>query len=305
MRFVISIILFLSVASSFGNPIPIRFCGNLIVIQATVNNKQGNYIIDTGTSHILLNKRYFSGKPSDQYFVGITGDLQEMHVAESSLQVGDLQWKNVHSQIVSMDLIENKTGIVIHGLIGSSIFRKFAVYFDYQKEQIEVIKVSRKTGDPDLKKGFTNESIALRYKGGTPTIPIVLNGCSLRVILDTGAEVNLMDLTSSKHVISDISHSYYRNIGGFGEDVKNRIVIPIPNLQVGTRYIEDTNWTVIGSWEELNYNLSGPNIQGILGYELFAKMRVCINFRNKEVYLSPHELKENPQEIAGTDITTE
>lgn len=298
-------LLVLTINPAYSKPIPIRFCGNLIVIRATVNHQTGNFIIDTGTSNILLNARYFSGEPSDKYFVGITGDLQEMQVTRSTLQIGDLSWKNAYSQIVTMNLIETKAGIPIHGLIGSSLFRKYEVQFNYRAQQIEIHSIKRKKDPSSASPDEPDQSIAFRYKGGTPTISIALNGVKMRVVLDTGAEVNLMDLQTSKQVISDISNSRYRNIGGFGDEIKNRIVIPIPELKIGSLFLDSTDWTVIGSWDDLNYTLSGPKIQGILGHELFSAMKVSIDFRNKVVHLWPYPEEKRINEPAKNNVVLE
>jgi hypothetical protein len=164
--------------SADSTPIPIKFCGNLVIINATIDNRPRNFILDTGTSNILLNARYFSGEPSDKLFVGITGDLQEMQVSNIDIQIGELRWRNVYSQIVSMNLIEKKAGIPIHGLIGSTIFRKYAVHFDYKGKEIDIFKIDRKNPSLRLQKNPPPQTIEIKYKGGTPSIPIILNGRS-------------------------------------------------------------------------------------------------------------------------------
>jgi hypothetical protein len=54
--------------------IPFQLVNNLIVVQASIDGKRGNFIIDTGSEFMVLNAKYFSGhRDLDGHIRGFSG----------------------------------------------------------------------------------------------------------------------------------------------------------------------------------------------------------------------------------------
>src|ERR1700753_4525395 len=43
--------------------VPIKRAGNLIIVEATIDNLEGNFVLDTGAPYLGLNKTYFRDAP--------------------------------------------------------------------------------------------------------------------------------------------------------------------------------------------------------------------------------------------------
>ena len=98
--------------------IAFQLIGNLIVVTATVDEKAGNYIVDTGVSVLILNQNFFQGKETEKEMTGIIASGGITQTRYSHVKLGTHEWKGVYSEITNLEAIERALGMTIHGLIG-------------------------------------------------------------------------------------------------------------------------------------------------------------------------------------------
>lgn len=72
-----------------GQAIPFQMAGKLILIQAEVGGVTGNFIVDTGTSHLVLNAKYFSGPKIEKVFNGVNGETNKLEADYFDVKIGD------------------------------------------------------------------------------------------------------------------------------------------------------------------------------------------------------------------------
>ncbi len=267
--------------------IPFRMVNQLILFQGKINGVTGNFILDTGTSDMLLNRAYFPDigrtdlRSSNQSFTGHHSDQDGAYL--QLLLKGGLRLRSF-ALVVDLHHLEEQKRMKIHGLVGINTFRDYEVLVDNLAEEIILRKLNRKgepqTPIPAYQGAF---QIPLRFKGHLPCFEIRQGGKSYTVALDTGSEVNVF-APSLEHDLAraGILPSFVNTM-----DVEG-------NTQLGRRLVV-SDWRV-GPWTlpalEIVFlpihalqKLSGPRLDGLVGYEFLQHFTVGFNLRRRAVYL--------------------
>ena len=97
--------------------IPLKRVQNLFLIEARVDSLVGNFILDTGAPHLVLNKTYFSGgrlAEGNTASYGITGGGSTvLNTTIDSLILQELFYTNVDADIVNLGHLEDARGVKI------------------------------------------------------------------------------------------------------------------------------------------------------------------------------------------------
>lgn len=288
------------ISASSPTQIPFTLVGKMILVKATIDGVEGNFILDTGIRNIVLNSRYFKGSPIDRQFYGINGEVGEMQAGYFQLQMASLHWKGVYAEIISLQHIERLKGKRIHGLIGGHLFRNYALWLDYIEQKMWLQKAPQSwateffsADDPSI-----IEAQGFKYKGGSPCISIDIGGSPYLFSLDTGAESNILD-TRFK-----VSLSPYYNIDSqtvlysFRKESSEASYTRLYSLQMGKLRCRPmrTSFLNLSEWNRVT---TGPKVDGILGYEFLHQFKVCIHFKKRMIYFIPSE-DGNAREIFTT-----
>src|ERR1700723_2375933 len=78
--------------------VPIKRAGNLIIIEATVDSLEGNFVLDTGAPYLVLNETYFRDAPKidDQEAGGINGKADgAFSTVVHNFRILDLQYSRL------------------------------------------------------------------------------------------------------------------------------------------------------------------------------------------------------------------
>ncbi len=292
-RLFISVLLVtLSTIARTANPaqIPIKLVGKMILVQATIDGIEGNFILDTGIRNVVLNSKYFKGSPIDRQFHGINGEVGEMQAAYFQVELASFRWKGIYAEIIPLQHLESLKGKPIHGLIGGHIFRNYALWLDYAGQEMWL----EKTPESWATSFFSSDNPSMieaqqfKYKGGSPCISINIGGSPFMFSLDTGAETNILD-TRFKAALSP-----YYNIDSqtvlysFRKESSETSYTRLYSLQVGRLPCRPmrTSFLNLSEWNRVS---AGPTVDGILGYEFFDQFKVCIHFKKRMIYLIPNE----------------
>ncbi len=260
--------------------LPFQLVGKLIVIQAVVNDQMGNYILDTGTSNLVLNNQYhdpvFAGRKRKA--LGISGRPVKMVESFVDLQIGELKWRSLTAEVMSLEHLSRAKNLPIMGLIGTYVFRNYQLIIDFDNREILLTKVAGKHKEAPIDPGQpANVLLPIRTKAGIPVIEMQIEGVSLDFGLDTGSEVNIMDAKYLKPLK-----------GGFspGRAVKMLDVFQHPQL-VNTGFLKNviidqfycSNLKIaILPLKKFNLNTSGQSLNGLLSSDFIAHFKTSINF---------------------------
>ncbi|WP_298539047.1 hypothetical protein [uncultured Aquimarina sp.] len=278
------------VLNEFTTRIPFKLIDHLIVIEAALLNKKGNFIIDTGSETLILNKIHFPTKYSHRKkrketsgVLDIIEDTNTTKLKEFILQNFNL--KNKASDIIDLSHIEKTKKMNLLGIIGYSILKDYEVFIDMHLHQITLTKVDKFGNTLDKKvyaEKFT-DSISFKLKKHTIVLDTYINKQKLKFGLDSAAEYNQINKNSSKKVLKYFFPSKRIVLTGAS---KNTI-----EVMAGKLYrVRLSETTYCGPMITLLTNLTkmseafGTQLDGILGYEFLRQKRTIINYQKEKLY---------------------
>ncbi len=276
--------------------IPFKLVDKLIIVRANIDGWKGNYILDTGIPNLLLNSQYFDGMASDKIHYGISGSATQIEVCFPGVQIGPVTWKKVYAGVVPLTHLERSLDLKLHGLLGCYLFRNYELTIDYVKEQLYLCEINRK-GLPE-EKHFHSEPLAvvpLSYKKSIPYVESHVYGEKLRLIIDTGAEINLLHAGMYSNVKDHVVPLSRLNLGGVGEEVISAQASTLNDLQVGQILCAPMK-TAFLDLGKMNEGLPGVAIDGIVGYEFLSQFIITLNFRKNEMTIK----ERHPAQMIAT-----
>ena len=267
--------------------IPLKRVQNLFLVEARVDSLIGNFILDTGAPHLVLNKTYFTeGRKAEGEGVsyGITGGGNTiLNTTIDSLIITDMFYTNVDADIVNLGHLEDARGVKILGLLGASLFKEVEMEIDYRNNLLILYKLDKEGNrivgnertqlpDVDMSIDITNDIIFM---------DVVAAEKKLRFCLDTGAERNVISNTLSNKIIK---HFQLTTPGGLtGSNGNSQLIL---NGQMDSVIIGGKSFVAMPFiLTNLNYLqlVYDTNINGILGYDYLSKGIVTINHKKKRL----------------------
>ncbi len=276
--------------------LPIQLVGNLILVEGKADHQRGWFVLDTGASALVLNSRYFKGKVnSDLTVTGISDGTTNLETKWVKFALGDLSWSRQQAAILSLEYIEKTKGVKILGLLGSHLFWRHELLLDLQNNTLQIKRVNRSadTWYAHLS-ALPRTVIPFRMKGGMPILNIDVEGHGLKLGLDTGAESNLLANKTFQALFNNLTPEEVAAFRGIGKKIR---IVPsgyLRDVKVGSLYCRPMK-TLFTDMNNINRNLSGTQLDGIVGYEFLRQFFVSINFRSRKITL--WELKPHPVEI--------
>lgn len=283
-------LLFAKAAMADKARLPIKLVDKLILIEGTVDDETGYFVLDLGVSDLVLNSRYFKGiknKTADAF--GVNGTLTSLETKWISAEFGGLQWKRRVAHILSLKHLEKSKGEKILGLIGGRFFKKCQLLIDLRLMEVEIQKDSDGPAAPFLGKTYTEPAAILpfKYKGGMPWIEVRIASVAFKFGLDTASEYSLMHekwLPFVEAVLFNRRTVVSRGISATKKTVTSG---KLGSLKVGSLscYPMSTLFTDMGT---INRNLAGANLDGLLGFDLLRQFKVLIDYDRKEIQIWRH-----------------
>jgi len=265
--------------------IPLRRIGKLFLVEAKIDDESGNFIFDSGSANLVLNKTYFrkymtiEGDPAG----GVTGSTGAIgRVKVKRLKIGDLGFDNLMADVTNLGHIENRRGVKILGLFGFSLLKGLEVVIDINNNVMHLYRLDRygnriQSSNPvkydviQKVEEFHNILIVKARVGEK-----ILDFC-----LDTGAESNVLNAFSPKKVLSTVSIQRRSGVVGVGSG-RSEVLYGIMNeFTVGSRSIPGMQ-TIITSLEKMS-EAYGIALDGMLGYDFFSQGEICINMVRNEM----------------------
>lgn len=276
--------------NEFTTRIPFKLVDRLIVIEGSLKGKTGNFIIDTGSETLILNKVHFKTYPfsprKKEKTTGIIDEIENpVRKRIEKLSLKDLHLKNKNSDVIDLSHIEKSKKIKLLGIIGFNILKDYEVFIDLYLNQITLTKIDKygnKLGKNNYLEKIT-DSIQFRLKKHTIVIDGFINKEKATFGLDTGAEFNQINTRVNKRILR---HFYpKKRLKLIGASAKKIEVI------YGNLHKVNLSKTVyFGPMKTLLTNLNnmnkafGTKLDGILGYDFFAQKRVIINYKKEKLY---------------------
>jgi predicted aspartyl protease len=266
--------------------IPLKNFGRVYMIEAIVDNVQGNLIFDTGASSLVLNSTYF--RKSMQKEVpdprGITGSAGSSgRITTHNMLVSGLRYSNTSAMVTNLGHIEDRYGVKVLGLFGFSLLRDYEVVIDLHANQLRIYRIdnrgNRLSSEDAAFKGDHTQSI--EEADNIVFIYGNIEGKKLRFCIDTGAETNAIDLNCPEKVLKSISVHSTAALSGAGAAKSEVLVGKMNELMLGSSSLK--NMTTIVTRLDALEDAYGQMMDGVLGYDFLARGPVCVNFVKKQL----------------------
>ncbi len=278
------------ILSEHTTRIPFKLVDNLIIIEAELMDRRGNFIIDTGSETLILNKSHFKSKATKHHESRSTSGVIDLidNPLEKRLKefiINDIKLENKHSDVIDLSHIESSKKIHLLGIIGYNILKDYEVFIDMYLNQITLTRID-KNGDRLDKRPMLEtivDTVDFQLKRYTIVLETYVDDHKLKFGLDTGAEYNQLNKRSSRKILKYFYPSERLMLmGASGKKIE---------VMAGKLYrVKLTDNIYFAPMETLLTNLNqlneafGTSLDGVLGYEFFRQQRTIINYKKEKLY---------------------
>lgn len=250
----------------------------LILIEGRIANRQGYFILDTGSPDLIVNNSEDTGH------IVVSGSSLKDSVKAYSIEVKDIQVGNQRIASVegySMDLshLERYSGYPILGLIGYQKMKDQITFIDYQAGMVSWF---------DTREGILNitEKLIGQVKfdlvDHVPVFTLNIQGKAYRFIFDTGSSINLIQATILDQITTSVSEDG-REV--YLEDLAEHGTI-LRSFQIESLLLDNlTKENIVFHSENLE-NIQaflGVKIDGIIGFPFFKDNKFTIDYKKQEI----------------------
>lgn len=272
--------------------IPFIRAGNLIIVKARVDTIEGNFILDSGAPHLVLNLTYFrhyqATVEAEAEQTSITGTANAvMKTKVAAFNLGTLDYYHTEADLVNLGHIENSKGIKILGLLGMELFKQCELFIDYEKNTLYLHRIGRKEassyksehlGDTSTYRTFPIEILKNRIIATT-----TMDGKKLKFVIDCAAESNVLDSRSPNRVMENVTITRRVMLTGSNNRKVEALYGNVTKLTMGE--LELGNLPVlITNLERTCFSDLGC-INGVLGFDFLSLQKIGFNFVTRKMYI--------------------
>jgi hypothetical protein len=276
--------------------IPFKLVDHLIVIEAELLNRKGNFIIDTGSETLILNKNHFKGRPSNnnqsKQTSGVLGFIDnplEKHLREFIIK--DLVIQNAFSDVIDLSHIELSKKIHLLGIIGFDVLKDYEIFIDMYLNQITLSKVNThgEKLDNSVYLETIIDSVNFKLKRHTIVLEATVNGEHLKFGLDTAAEYNQLNKKINKKALKQFFPKRRMQLVGASGKTIEVLAGKLYRVKLTDSIYFGPMQTILTNLNQMN-NAFGTKLDGVLGYEFFRQQRTIINYKKEKLYFVKHPL---------------
>ncbi|WP_299103976.1 aspartyl protease family protein [uncultured Tenacibaculum sp.] len=275
--------------------IPFKLVDRLIVIEGTIKDKKGQFIIDTGSETMLLNKVHFKTYTFEEKQETTTGvidfvdDIFEKRIKKMSLK--EMTLHNKRSDIIDLSHIEKSKKIKLLGIIGFSVLKDYEVFIDLYLNQITLTKIDA-YGNTLNKKVYLEKIVdSLNFKLKKHTI--VLSGYigkeKITFGLDSGAEFNQISKRVHKNVLQHFYPKKRVKLVGASKRSIEALYGNLFRVKLSDQIYFGPMKTILTNLNNMN-KAFGTNLDVVLGHDFFLQKRVIINYKKEKLYFINYPL---------------
>ena len=276
--------------NEFTTRIPFQLVDRLIIIEGEINNKKGNFIIDTGSETLILNKKYFDIYQFNYSKKGETSGVlstieNPLEKTIKNLSFNNLELKNRNSDVIDLSHIEESKKMKLLGIIGYSILKDYEVFIDMYLNQITLTKIDNK-GDKISQKPYLEEiidTINFSLKKHVIVLEAFINKEKLIFGLDTGAEFNQINARIHKKALENFYPKKRVQLTGASSKKIEVLYGILHRVKLNDQNYFGPMKTIVTNLSNMN-KAFGTKLDGILGYDFFAQKRVIINYKKEKLY---------------------
>lgn len=278
------------ILSEHTTRIPFKLIDNLIVIEAELLNKKGNFIVDTGSETLILNAVHFKSQATSNTTSRQTSGV--LDVIDNPLEkrlnefvISGLIVKDKNSDVINLSHIEKSKKIHLLGIIGYNILKDYEVFIDMYLNQITLSRVDSKGEKLDTRENLETiiDTVDFQLKKHTIVLETYVNDVKLKFGLDSGAEYNQINKRASKKVLKYFFPSKRLMLIGASGSKIEVLAGKLYRVKLSNTIYFAPMETIMTNMNQMN-EAFGTSLDGILGYEFFRQQRTIINYKKEKLY---------------------
>lgn len=266
--------------------VPFTMVGQLMMVEAQVDSVRGYFILDTGSERLVLNNKHFKAGIASLPIVsaGNTGLVAAVGSNVDSIKVQLLVLHDLFAHFVDLTHIEVKKNTRIMGIMGYDVFKNFELFIDFPEKRIVLFRLNKTGGriDPTSSWEKPIDSLSFTMKNHIIQVNAEVNGAKLKMMLDSGAELNLVDRRINRKVLDNFTIIKRVNLSGVGKKEVEVLAGVLKNVRCGNQHVDKMN-TLLTSLDAINASF-GTQLDGVLGYEFLKHRRTLINYTKRKIY---------------------
>ena len=266
--------------------IPLKRIGHLFLIEVKIDNEVGDFVFDSGSAKLVLNRTYFR-----KYMMinadeggGVTGSTRGFGQTKvRKLQISGLTFENSMADVLDLGHIENRRGVKILGLFGFSLIKNLELVIDLNHNELHLYRVDKNGNRLDLREKRQKPDVMEKISEyhNILFVKAKIGGKVLNFCLDTGAESNVLDSFSPKKVLSAVTIQRRSELTGSGSQGAEVLYGTINDFMFAEKKMTNMQ-TIITSLQNMSDSY-GVAIDGMLGYDFFSQGEICINLAKNEM----------------------
>lgn len=284
------------ILSEFTTRIPFKVIDHLIVVEAELLNKKGNFIIDTGSESLILNKVHFDFNEliskKDNSTSGVLSTIDNpLERRLKDFVIHNLSLSNVKSDVIDLSHIETTKRMNLLGIIGFNILKDYEVFIDLYLNQITLSKVDTlgKKLDEKVYLEKITDSIDFTLINHSIVFKGQVNDQSVKFALDSGAEYNQINKSVNKKVLKFFKPKKRLILSGASDRKVEVLAGKLHRVKLSETIYFGPMYTVLTNLRKMN-EAFGTNVDGVLGYEFFQQKRTIINYKKEKLYFIDYPL---------------
>jgi hypothetical protein len=262
--------------------LPLKRAGNLILLEALIDDIPGNLILDTGSGGIVLNSIYFrQGRKTGSLVAGgITGSTGPLtRIKIRNMQISEMFFEDITADVLDLGHIENARNVRILGFFGLSLVAGYEVVIDLKNSILELhpLDQSGNRSFESNKRPSMDLHIPVISSNGVVFLDAFINERKLTFCLDTGAEANVLSSQLPGRVLNTVDIFRRSNLRGAGTQSVEVLYGVMHDFSIGTVSFPGMN-TVVTNLSAMS-NAFAVRIDGMLGCDFLEKGVFFINLR--------------------------
>ena len=272
---------------NFKETITFEIKKGLIILKAKINNKNYNFILDTGASNVIskelateLNVKII-GSESIGDIYGV--EQKTNYTRIDNIQIGNLDFSETITAISDFNSIPDFASLQIDGFIGSNLMQHAIWDLDFKKKQITITDNEEKLNLPNE---IIENKLFIGY-AGIPSIATKINGKKVwNFTVDTGFNGGIIipfsefEKQKENGVISDYKKNKTKGvIGLYGKqsEIRESYIGTINEIEFGNSILKNEK---VYSEEYLEH---------LFGLGFFRDYRVIINWNTKKIKMTKNK----------------
>jgi len=254
-----------------------KLVGGLIFVEGEHNGEKASYILDTGAPGLILNSKIIKEDFEDTYIAsGLTGNTSIAEFTIDEFKILDITKSDFRAYQMDLEHIEDEILHRFAGLVGGDLFDNTTLMLDYRKQMWGTVG--------DLSAREIKYSIPFTQEEHFIVVEIEIAGQALRMILDTGAEISILDKAASKQ----IRKSALKPTGSTSIQSASRANTATNNVNIHKFKMDKLN-EKNHEFSVLNFDFINEGMEekldGLIGFPFFDGKKVAFDFVNGMLYI--------------------